>query len=783
VTAHRRLWTGRSRGRRSLSGLLGVLLAGLATTVTLSVATPAFASTSQPAVMVTPGGSFKQGTTHNITVKVTSTAVAPSDGPLPADALTARLVIQKSDNNPSSDFTVTALSGCTSVAGDTCSFSEPDPGNSVMLTFKVVAAATFPDVPAGQSVPFVASTVTMTDTVGGGFSSFDTPFTVTAVGPPAPPASVTITGAVFDVTTGLGVASAAVKMRDSTNQQFDATTDSKGSFTIVTHTPIQPGPLSFAAAKDTDYKPSAAVMVNLPVGAATLTKVRINLTPVIAPSASASSPLPSDSALSPSDPAASDTTGSSDGVTDPGTTVNSSPASGGSNGNFFNMVLIAGLVLIVGGGIAFAIVLIRRRREEAGGDDDYDDDDPRGNGGGGGGGYRGPDPGMRPGLADQPTMMHSRAPVDEFPPDPYGVPRGMPAGPAFRGPAPREPYPDYAPVTTAFGPERGPGGPRPSYPGEPAYDNGYPPPNRPYSGAGFPGPGGPQGYPPPPPPPPPPVHGYDNNPGYASGPAYGSSPGYGGPAGAHGYQEDQGYQAAPPPYRGAPPGSHSVPSYDQGPPAHSGGYDQPGQHSNGAYDQGGYPPPAGYGPGAGYDQGAPAYGQGYGEPAAPAGYGAYPGGQPAHGQPDPGYDQGYGAANGYPDQGYDQAGYADRAGYAADQGSGYAAGNGYTGGAAGYPGQPGYDQAGYDQAGYDQGYGDQGYGAEANQVYPPDPGYPADPGYGAEPGYDQSYDQGYGDQGGYDANYPSRGAAPQAPGYRGGYIPPAERGSVDWLDD
>jgi hypothetical protein len=253
---------------------------------------------------------------------------------------------------------------------------------------------------------------------------------------------------------------------------------------------------------------------------------------------------------------------------------------------------------------------------------------------------------------------------------------------------------------------------------------------------------------------------------------------------APGYGQPNGYEptyAAPPGERGYPPANGYPGNRGYGEPGtavygQQDGYDAPATQTYGqrgystgpdqGYGQNGY---GGYGADPGYDQGGYDQGAGYGQQQPgydEHDYGNHDYGQNGYGQN--GYDQ-----NSYGQNGYDQNGY----GYGHDQSS--------------------YDQGGYDRNGYGhQDYGQHGHGSEGEGGYEQGNGYqPA--GYGAQNGYGQeygqpshsqpdSYDQGgYSTRGGYGDNRPQSPYPPQQQptGYRGGYTPPDQRGSVDWLDD
>jgi len=191
----------------------------------------------------------------------------------------------------------------------------------------------------------------------------------------------------------------------------------------------------------------------------------------------------------------------------------------------------------------------------------------------------------------------------------------------------------------------------------------YPPP-----GPGYPGYGGPPGYPSG-------VGGPPGGPGYpGAAPTYPpagtgyppAGPGYP-PAGAGYPPAGPGYPAGPPagqmPY-GAPPAGQPYGGYPQQPPAQP-GYGQPPAPG---YSQ---PPAPGYGqppaPGYGQPPAQPGYGQppaqhGYGQPPAQQGYGQAPP-QPGYGQqpaPQPGYGQQPAPQPGYGQQPPQQQGYGQQ---------------------------------------------------------------------------------------------------------------------------
>lgn len=460
-------------------------------------------------------------------------------------------------------------------------------GQSAEFTAQLVAG----QVAAGQTR---AGNVEISATIGNDDAEAQRGITVRAAA--APPQEQTVrevSGKVIDERTGDPIEGAFVLLKDAKNQNFDTYTNEAGTYRFngTADKPIAPGALQLGAQKD-DVSDTRQINAS---ANQRVTNVRLTLKITVAPTASAT-PEPTEPVgeLSP------DTVIPSGEVATPGEQVAASDDSGGGMGQWL-VVLGGGLLVALGvGGIVW--VLVRRR------DGDEEDDDaaatgvrpavpgggPGGLGAAAAGGYaestrmvpRASDP-----LADAPTMLHSRAPVDEFP-DPYGAP--MPQG--YGG--------GYAQPTQQYG-------------GAPQYgERGY---NAPSSGGGYASAGAPtyggpaQG-------------GYDERYDEPTG-RYQATNGYGPPAGYEqppaGYRDRGGYEP--------PAGGGGYGGYDQG------GYDQRGGYE--AQPPAGYEPPAGGGYG-GYDQ------RGGYEPQPPAGYDRVP---PQRG----GYDQGGGyPPNGYEQGGY-----------------------------------------------------------------------------------------------------------------------------------
>ncbi len=535
-----------------------------------------------------------------------------------------------------------------------------------------------------------------------------------------PTPAVVVSGAVYNQDTGSVISGAIVIVQDSANHTYSETTPSSGKFSF-TATTAKPlvGSLVIGATKD-KFK-----TVPMQINAGSSTGLHLLLKPiaVVAPSATPT-PTPSTPASSSASLPATGAGGASgSGAASNGVAASDLNSGGGSS--FGTFILIAGIVLIIGGGAAIGFILWRRKkRDDEGYDETGADADPYNPRGGRGG--TGPDrTRVAPSLGDAPTMMHRGGLVDEFA-DPYGAPPRVTRPTA---PAPRQPGYGQPGFAAADPYASGPGyGAETAYPG--AQTEMYRPPTPrppadPYQ----------QPYPPQAP-----TYAPEPN-GYAGYPAGGAA----GPAGG-----PNGYQPAPP--RGGAPGQagyggRDYPPATPPPPAYPadngyGRHDQPGYGSNqpgyGAEAPGYGAEAPGYGAGAGYD----AAGAGYNDPAAAgyqAGYDASPGYQPypgEYGAGQPGYQQGgYNADSGYQPDGYQSEAYPPEP----------------------YPQEQPYQPGAYPQEPYRQ----DPYTPEPDAAYPPQSGaYPPPAAPPQQPGYQQS-----------------------GPGYRGGYTPPEQRGSVDWLDD
>lgn len=694
MTAQQRSWMLRA------GVLVSMVMAGVGFT-------PAPASADSAPVDVTvsqPNDFHVGGTRQTVTVTVKNHDVGGEDGDT---QMTVSLLIQDSGGSPTSDFTIANTSGCTNPGDTTCDFLF-NAASQVNVTFSVTPAGSATDVPAGGSHVFNGSVASVTDSV----NTTTAGFSPKLLGAPL----LSVSGTVYDITTGAAIPGALVNLQDSAAHSWLMTANSKGKFTFTSTGTKQiiAGPLVIGASKD-HFK---TITDTKTIGTTSITSWRVLLKPVVVATPSSSVPSsPTPSVSDSSQPSDGGSTDSTDGATNNDATntstdgglIGQDAGDSGSSGGLFKYVLIMGLILALGGALVIGFMFYRRRRDDSGTVGGSTDPGPRGGGGGGarpgyrpvatGDGGRVPEPTMvaRPGLADAPTMMHSRARLDEFA-DPYAA-----APSNQRGARPVQP------VGPGGGPRR-PGG----YGGPPAMDPGYRPP-APRQAVDHP-----QDYPP------------AQQPGYTADPT-----GY--PVG-RAAERANGY-----PRGGYPPAA---------PAGQRGGYQPP----NG-YQQQEYPP------------NASDYGAGYQQQGYPNGAGYRDQVHNGTGYPDQGYeDQGYQARPSYPDQGY--SGYQNGAGYAAGGAdpNGYAPQGGYdTNGydTSGYN-SDGYNSDGYDTNGYNaQGYNAAGYNAAGYHMA----GYSAYPGdFGAPQGYPPEPD-GY-QQNGY-----------QPGGYRGGYTPPEQRGSVDWLDD
>jgi hypothetical protein len=641
-----------------------------------------------------------------------------------------------------------------------------------------------------------------------------------------------VSGKVTDEATGEPVAGATVALLDSQRRSLSTETNSSGNYRFTGNADrvITPGQIELGAKKGDITK---TLTINASAGQR-ITNQRIVLALQAEPTATPSAtPDATEEALP--EETAEGATGA------PQEVQQAANEDSGSGLGSWLLILVGGLLVALGVG---AIVLLWMRRKENENDEDPDGaaaaGRPRSATPGSQGVFHGADDPTRitnragadatmvhnPGLADAPTMMHSRPLVDDEFPDPYGapLPAPSPAGPRApgyggapqggwdgddgygRGGPPTQPGYGAAPSggygnapSSGSGYGEPPAGRAGAYGNAPSSGGGYG--NAPASGSGYgnaPSSGSGYGEPPTGR-----AGGYGNAPssgggygnapssgsGYgnapSSGSGYGNAPasggGYGGPAGGAAYgaggRGDE-------PYGERGYGGPSAPAGGPDYPAAGGGgygaerYDEPTGRYNGRGASGGdYPPPAA-GPAAdpyeptSYGQPGPARGRGSDQP--------YPPEQPY------GQEPGYGGAQG---GGYDQSGgYGGGRGY-----DGPSAGGGYEAGQ-----RPGYDSGGgYDQPGYGGGY-DQGRGGYQSGA--------ADGGYdqpSAGGGYEPR--RGYDDQaGGYDRpaprggdGYDSRGYGDGQQGYydgsaQGGHgrsapPPPAagrsERRSLDWLDD
>ncbi|HET8680470.1 MAG TPA: carboxypeptidase regulatory-like domain-containing protein, partial [Micromonosporaceae bacterium] len=449
-----------------------------------------------------------------------------------------------------------------------------------------------------------------------------------ALRPPEGPKAVReVNGRVIDLATGRPIADAIVGLLDSAGHNYTTNSSSTGAYRFVSTVskPISPGSLTVGATKD-GFRGSPKTVDGR---AGQVVTVDIRLQGAAAPTAEVTA-LPT--------PELTDAGVSAEAEEEE--SLEAVPAGGedsGGGGLSWMLIILGGLLVALGVG-AIVLLLLRRREDDE--DDEDEDGEPVAPMGGRRGGppsqtgrsvYRsgGAEPAMagrpgeqtmvaRPGMADAPTMMHSRA-GSEYGADPYGSGR----------PSPRPPQPGYAAPGAPYG-AGAHGAAQPGYPsgayGSPAHPSspaGYP--ATPRSGAG--------GY---------------GSPAYPQ--EYGADPGYGG-----GYAQpeparhDEPYGESSYGSRGGG-GAHSAyePNYGQGGsgyPAQPGGYGANGSPG----PNGGYGPAGGYGAGGDYGSGGYEAG-GYGSPAAGYDQRGYDGG----------YDRGPDQRGGYGQPGgYDQGSYYD----------------------------------------------------------------------------------------------------------------------------
>jgi hypothetical protein len=423
---------------------------------------------------------------------------------------------------------------------------------------------------------------------------------------PQQAASVTeVTGKVVNQSTGDPVANAQVTLKDSANNEHNATANARGDFrfTAQGNKPIAAGQLTLTATFEGFAEGTANA--NGVAGRAT-NGVQIRMKPEAAstpPSAPAAAEPPSE------EPSAN--------ATDLAQPSNTSGESGGPS--LLSWLLIGMGVVLVLLGVGAIVLLVMRRKDGDDTADDYGEPGPNHLapvGAAAGGAYRGSDRTMvagSPGMNDATAIVGPQQQLDEFP-DPYAAPAPTRAG--YGGG-----YGADQATSVAPGPGYGRGG----YGDEAGYGRGEPG----YSNGG----------------------GYRDERGYESprgGGGYADDPrsgggAYGGGGGSNGYGGGGGG------YGDSPRGRYA---------------DEPTGHYP-ASGGGGYPP-AGYGGDAGgRGAGGPAngYGPGGGAGGPASGYG--PGGGGYEDAPRGGGDYGRGGGGGYPSAGgYERppGDYADRGG-------------------------------------------------------------------------------------------------------------------------
>ena len=412
-----------------------------------------------------------------------------------------------------------------------------------------------------------------------------------------------VTGKVVNQSTGEGVANSQVSLKDSANNEHNATANSKGEFRITPQggKPIVAGQLTLTATFEGFAEGTKTA--NGVAGKAT-NGVEIRMKPT------AASPPPSA-------PAASDTAPADEASPGVSGIANPSNTSGDSDGpSLLSWLLIGMGVLLVLLGVGAIVLLMMRRKDDGDDADDYAEGGPSRMApvGAAAGGYRGSDRTMvagSPGMNDATAIVGPQQQLDEFP-DPYAAP---------------------APTRVGYS-----GG---AYNGADQVTNVAPPPG--YGRAG----------------------GYGDEPGYGRGePGHNNGGGNGYDRGGYEPQRGGGYDDQRGGYGDGGYGEAPRARYDDQPTGHypaggGGGYPAAGGFAGPTSGAGGSGGPAnGYGPGGGGPgggAGGPANGYGPGGGGGPAnGYG----GGPANGYgggPGGGYDDGrggdYGRGGGYPSAG------------------------------------------------------------------------------------------------------------------------------------
>ncbi|HEX2774842.1 MAG TPA: carboxypeptidase-like regulatory domain-containing protein [Micromonosporaceae bacterium] len=586
----------------------GVVVALVAGALVAVPASPATAAPPDVEITSLSSGTLTSGQRATVTFKVTNTNAKPP-------------------GSDTANIKVTSSFGELTCEGQ-CDFSDQIPREGDQQFTATLLAG---NVPPGETR---SGKIEIRAEINGEASTTQRDMSVRGPQPQQPQQPQTvkeISGRVTDIRTGEGVPGAIVAISDSGDHRYDTITDDSGRYRFAgsAEKPITPGEILIGAQKD-----DVRVTKTITVGAGkSMTDYRLALR--------MSAPAPTASPSQNAAPSTEPTLATADPADSGAAAAPETAATGEDSGGFGSLLLIllGGLLIALGVG---AIVLLWLRRKDSDGEDDGV---PAGPGGRpvrpayagtndatrlAGPGAAAPTMAGGMALADAPTMLHNRPVVDEFP-DPYGAPLPPPQPPTYPGqPAWGEGYGEAAPTQAGYGPAEG----------------------RPASGGGYgavPSPGG----------------------------------GYGSPASAGG-----GYGAAGGAF-GAAAGSGGYGPHDQGDRhTQAGGWGRDGGYDN-RYDE----PTGRFGGGDG-----PGYGRGGHEPDP-------------YGDAEPGYGQsqrhsdagGYSGRDGYrgADSYDDRGGYDRRGGYGDDRG-------GYD------PGS--YDRSGYDQRGYervpeqrDAGYDNRGY--------------------------------------------------------------------------
>jgi hypothetical protein len=579
-------------------------------------------------------------------------SISVSNGSLsPGETATVRIRIENENDpqEPGNNRQTATVRVSTSFGELTCSQNcdgdvDVDPGESEEITARVTAG----NVADGQTK---SGQVIVQATINGESAQATRDMTVRGrqvQQPPQPQTVRSISGKVTNQSDGKAVNGAYVALSDGASKLHETFASANGTFRFEgsAQKPIAPGRITIGASKD-DKKNTKTINVN---ANQSVSGVVITLQIEAAPTESAT-PVPTEDA--PLDEEPTDEA-SSDGA------LAVDPASNADDGGGFgNWLVVLGGGLLVAFGVGGIVWVMLRRKEN---DDPEDETSTTGVRPavpmGGAAAYRGGDDATRiaaPGgpIADAPTMLHTRPPIDEFP-DPYGAP-----------------MPPQAPGYGQPGWDGGAG-----YGGQPTRAGGYDQATQMYNGA--------------------------------APTQFGNAPGSGGGYGAGGYPDAPGSGAGG--YGGAPSSGGGYGATPGGYPPAGGGYGDRFDEPTGRYEPasggGGYGAgPNGYGAGPNGYGGAP---NGYGDER---GYGAQPNGYDeggnGYGGQRGGYEGGYGAApaGGYDEtRGYPAGGEYGRGGYEGG-GAGYDRVPEQRGGGAYGGPNGGYDDRGDYYQGRDEAVG------------------------------------------------------------------------------